>query len=105
MAACGPACAILLSAAALADRAGLFRPPQALITLGDWSYALYLTHQPLCFAAVAVSAQLLGIGWAGVLVGVVIGIILPFPVTWALHRFVELPAQDWGRAMARAIKP
>jgi exopolysaccharide production protein ExoZ len=105
MAACGPACAILLTAAVLADRAGLFRPHRALIVLGDWSYALYLTHQPIIFAAAILCAQVFGISWTGVAIAAVIGLILPFPVTWALHKFVEMPAQGWGRSLARRIKP
>ncbi len=105
MAACGPASAVLLTGAALADRAGLMRPPQALVTLGDWSYALYLTHQPLIFAIAAVSVQAFGVGWTGVAVTYLVGAILPFPFAWALHKLVELPAQTWGRSAARWIKP
>jgi peptidoglycan/LPS O-acetylase OafA/YrhL len=38
----GPACALILGAAWL-DRHGAVAPPFA-VTLGDWSYSLYLTH-------------------------------------------------------------
>lgn len=38
----GPACALILGAAWL-DRHGAFAP-RAAVTLGDWSYSLYLTH-------------------------------------------------------------
>ena len=103
MLACGPASALLLAGAALLDRQGRLAPPKALVTLGDWSYALYLTHQPIVYAATLLSVQAFGVGWLGVLVAVAAGLTVPFLATALLHRAVEKPAQDAGRRLAKAI--
>lgn len=103
MLACGPASALLLAGAALLDRQGRLTPPRPLVTLGDWSYALYLTHQPIVYAVTLLSAQTFGVGWTGVGVAVLGGLTLPFLATAILHHTVEKPAQEAGRRLARAI--
>jgi peptidoglycan/LPS O-acetylase OafA/YrhL len=101
---CGPAAAVLLAGTAFADRQGFFKPPKALVTLGDWSYALYLVHQPLVFFASILCLKAFGVGLTGVLAATVTGLILPFPAAWLLHTLVEKPAQSLGRKAAKQIE-
>lgn len=105
MLACGPASAILLAGAAMLDRQGRLAPPKALITLGDWSYALYLAHQPIVYAVTFLSATALGVGWVSLSVAVLGGLTLPFVAAGLLHHVIEKPAQQAGRRLARAIAP
>jgi len=103
MLACGPASALVLAGAALMDRQCRWSPPQALLTLGDWSYALYLTHQPIVYAATMLSAQALGVGWAGAAVAAFAGIALSVVAAATLHLALEKPAQTFGRRLSEAI--
>lgn len=103
MAACGPASALLLAGAALVDRLGRESPPQALVTLGDWSYALYLTHQPIVYAATMLSAKTFGAGWAGAALAAFAGIALSLFASALLHFALEKPAQTLGRRLSQAI--
>lgn len=104
MLACGPASALLLAGAAHADAHALARPHRALVRLGDWSYALYLTHQPIIFAVAYLAAESPLPAWAGVAVTVVLGLLLPFPVTAAIHTWIEVPSQNLGRTFAKHIE-
>jgi exopolysaccharide production protein ExoZ len=104
MLACGPASALVLAGAALLDREGRLAPPKPLVILGDWSYALYLTHQPIVYAVTLLSAQAFGAGWTGVGVAVLGGLTLPFLATAILHQGIEKPAQTAGRRLARGIE-
>ena len=105
MLACGPASALLVAAAVHADQHGMLRPPATLVRLGDWSYALYLTHQPLVFAITIVCAATFGHdSLSAVGIAIVLGLTIPFVATAVLHQFVERPAQSLGRNLARKIE-
>ena len=76
----------------------------AMIWIGARSYALYLCHAPVYAAAVAVSNW---IGHYDPVFGAFndfrnVGVALPvtFLAADATHRFVEIPARDYGRRMA-----
>ena len=103
MLACGPASALVLAGAALMDRQGRWSPPQALLTLGDWSYALYLTHQPIVYAATMLSAQALGASGAAAALATFSGIALSVIAAATLHLALEKPAQTFGRQLSQAI--
>lgn len=79
---------IIVSSARLESGAS-WRVPRWLVTLGDWSFALYLTH-----ALVLKAVQPFAAGWVAVAISV--------PVCLALsgiaYRFYERPVEKWLRA-------
>ncbi|GII03247.1 acyltransferase family protein [Planobispora takensis] len=85
------------------------RLPRFLVWLGLISYSLYLLHHPLLRLAYAVLYATVGdvralpvpvqaaltAGFAAAVLG----------LSWLTYRYVELPAQRFGRALARRVAP
>ena len=87
--------ALLVTAAARYDLSSPTVYPRALTCWGDWSYAIYLLHEPLMFWAfwalphqpeTAPTYPVMLVGAAGILLGCV-----------AFHYAVEQPLVRWGR--------
>jgi peptidoglycan/LPS O-acetylase OafA/YrhL len=77
--------------------------PRILIWLGSVSYAVYLIHRPLIdvmtwlFQVYGRPHGFLALGaWAALFTAVLLAL------GWIAHRFVELPAQRWGRNVLAA---
>jgi len=96
----GP-CALLVFGAAGLERAGAWRPAVALSRLGDWSYALYLTH--------VVTLSALGRLWsvaasdgawdnAAALAALFAGAVF---VAWLTHAYAERPMLTVTRSLRR----
>ncbi|MDX3386594.1 acyltransferase [Streptomyces niveiscabiei] len=90
--------AVLTFGAGLASRRR--RTPRVLVGLGTVSYSVYLVH-PLLLAVVDGTAGrrgedswLLEVGFCAVLL----------PVCVLTYRYVEVPGQEWGRAVARRTR-
>jgi peptidoglycan/LPS O-acetylase OafA/YrhL len=99
---------MLLSAAYGSEGTDRFLGKKIMQRLGDWSFSIYLVHQPLAFLlfslAIYASASSgapategpppvppLPIAWAIALI--YIGLVLLF--SWLTYRFVEVPARGW----------
>ena len=114
--------AILLYGLAALDIRGRFRSPRFLVSIGDWSYALYLSHMLVLsalkrifpFAAdiaeyrlgiPAPVADLLRVGTPGIadnLLFALTGIVASVIVAWLSYRFFEQPVlRAFGRIRAR----
>jgi peptidoglycan/LPS O-acetylase OafA/YrhL len=83
--------------------AALLQSP-LLIWLGAVSYSIYLVHEPV--------QRLLGVALASLVRGdaalftalwIPGAIVLPILAAWWLHIWVEVPAQRYGRGMARSF--
>jgi exopolysaccharide production protein ExoZ len=97
----GAAATAVVAAAALFEDSRQPRTPRWMLRLGDSSYSLYLSHTPVCVAAVALTARLqlpvwvlLGIAWTTSLGGSVLGGEL-------LFRWVEYPMIRFFRGRRR----
>jgi peptidoglycan/LPS O-acetylase OafA/YrhL len=73
--------------------------------LGAVSYPIYLANEPVQKALAYVLVSVLPAG-AGVfdVVWLPMSVALPIGAAALLHRYVETPAHQWGRAMARRGK-
>ena len=91
-------CALMIVAAATAELRGGAKILRARVTvlLGDWSYAFYLIHATLIYAALEiVGRQAPGwptLLWATMLLGASI------VAAWLLHAFIERPVEKRMRA-------
>ena len=83
--------------------AALLQSPP-LVWLGAVSYCIYLVHEPV--------QRLLGVALASLVRGdaalftalwIPGAVVLPVLAAWWLHVWVEVPAQRYGRGMARAF--
>ena len=73
------------------------RTPRILVTLGAWSYAMYLVHPIVSevLAPIKTSAPALFMAANAVTV---------LAASWAVHKFVELPSVDAGRRLTEKPK-
>lgn len=90
----GALCALVIAVAATRDIEGkhglsTWRP---LVLLGEWSFAFYLIHATLMYAAIEVFGTQHGSLWRSLFWG---GLLLIAATTaaWLLHRFVERPTE------------
>lgn len=79
-----------------------------LIGLGaDCSYSVYLFHGPvLALVGAPLLTELLGRGWnraPAVLAMSAVVLLLVYPLSWAVYRLVEKPANRYGEGLARRI--
>ena len=98
---------ILLSAAYGSESINAFLQSKPLQKLGDWSFSIYLMHQPLMFTIGAIMGYLNNdkLAVAGppppppdVITGWLIcfGVLaLVLSVSWLTYRFLEVPARHW----------
>ncbi|MFI6324988.1 acyltransferase family protein [Nonomuraea sp. NPDC050556] len=73
------------------------RVPRVLVWLGLISYSLYLVHHPLLRLFVEITGDL---RWSAVHVQVGLAVVFTAAIlgaSWLSYRFVEKPAQEWGR--------
>lgn len=86
-------CAVLIVSAASADLRGRSRlmTVRPVVALGEWSYAFYLIHATVIYAALELFGYRGG-GWAAVgwTTGVLAGSIA---AAWALHVYIERPLE------------
>lgn len=76
---------------------------QSLVTIGDWSYSIYLLHLPIAFAFgrlfaqtdLAIEVQALGILAATILITV--------PLSGLVYRFIELPGIAFGSVLLKQV--
>ena len=91
-------CALLIISVATADMRGKARAMKSrpMVALGEWSYAFYLIHATLIYAALEIFGYQPG-GWMSV---VWFGVLLALSIVaaWALHVFVERPLEKRMRA-------
>lgn len=87
-------CVLVIVAAATSDvngttRIGKWRP---LVLLGEWSFAFYLIHATLMYAAIEIFGTQHGSYWRTLFWG---GLLLGLSIlsSWLLHRFVEKPVE------------
>ena len=93
-----PAAMIVAGAVAL-EPLRAFRPPAALLRLGDASYAIYLCH----FVMVALVARLVGVTQAWLFVPAAVAVSLAAGL--AFHRWIERPLIAVFRAIPDSIAP
>jgi exopolysaccharide production protein ExoZ len=77
----------VVCAAEQKDRAAV---PAILVSLGDWSYAVYLSHV-LVLSALGRLVAVADRGAVGAAIVICAGLIASNGAGWALHRFVERP--------------
>ena len=97
-----PACALILGAAWL-DRFEM-KPPKFAVTLGDWSYSLYLTH----LLSLGLVAQLwLLMGWESTssLPFLIVAIALSIGVSGLTYRLIEAPLIQKAREARQNLFP
>jgi peptidoglycan/LPS O-acetylase OafA/YrhL len=98
----GPCFAVILFALVILERNGRIRVPDPLVWLGDASYSLYLTHNPVQSAISRVVPKLLpGSTWW---LGMGVAIVGCLAVTMAYHRYFEVPAIKALRRLARRTR-
>lgn len=95
-----PAAALLLGAAWL-DRHGV-RAPRFAVTLGDWSYSLYLTHL-LSLVAVAKLWTLVGLAALPSPFLIAVLITTSLIVAGLTYRLIENPLVDMARAARKRL--
>lgn len=86
-------CALLIIAVASIDLRGRSRVMnrRALVALGEWSFAFYLIHATIIYAAVDLFGKQPG-GWSGLLW--VAGLLtVSIVAAWALHVYIEAPVE------------
>ena len=86
-------CALLIISAASADLRGRSRLMRArpFVLLGEWSYAFYLIHATIIYAALKIFGYQRDV-WASLLWFVVL-LALSIAAAWALHVFIERPVE------------
>jgi peptidoglycan/LPS O-acetylase OafA/YrhL len=88
-----PAFGLLIASCASRELAGELRAPAALVTLGRWSYAFYLTHYPVLIATGRLGLDGLA------------AFIVAFGATLALSGLLftcfERPVERWLRSLGR----
>ena len=105
VAAFGIPSALIVYAIVSLEADGQFTAPQWLIDLGDWSYALYLSHLLVLSAAVRVWASAVpNIGVAGNLAFITLATATCIAAAWASYRFFrdsrsQCHAGDWRQAV------
>ncbi|KPP83202.1 MAG: exopolysaccharide production protein ExoZ [Oceanicaulis sp. HLUCCA04] len=100
VAAFGIPSALIVYAIVSLEADGQFTAPQWLIDLGDWSYALYLSHLLVLSAAVRVWASAVpNIGVAGNLAFITLATATCIAAAWASYRFFEIPVLNATRAI------
>ena len=84
----------------LAPLAAILRQ-RALLWLGAISYPLYIAHEPIQ-KALCVVLSALADGDAALFSAIWLpaSVLLPLLAAWGLHHWVEVPAVNWGRALA-----
>ncbi|MEL6246042.1 MAG: acyltransferase [Pseudomonadota bacterium] len=107
----GVPCALVVYGVACLDIVGEWRMPKIFTDIGDWSYALYLSHMLTLSALrralpeaadslealdgpIAGLAPLLRVGTPGLadnIVFLVLAIVTTLAVAWASHRYLERP--------------
>lgn len=79
---------------------GRITAPQWLVNLGDWSYALYLSHLLVLSAAVRIWSRLVpDIGIAGNIAFITLATATCIVAAWASYRFFEIPVLNGTRAV------
>jgi peptidoglycan/LPS O-acetylase OafA/YrhL len=68
------------------------RTPEWLVTLGAWSYAMYLVH-PIVSEVLAPAKATMPI------VFMTANVLTVLLAAWAVHRWVEMPSVDMGRKL------
>lgn len=100
----GAAVALLLIPLARAERRSArhapFRAPRALVRLGDGSYALYLSHDLVCWLVVAQAAAA-GLFWPTALAAC---LALSLVVGAAFHQLIERPLARLGRRLTEQAR-
>ena len=91
-------CALVIVAAATAELRGGARILRARVTvvLGDWSYAFYLIHATLIYAALEIVGRQAP-GWP-TLVWAILLLAASIVASWLLHAFIERPVEKRMRA-------
>jgi peptidoglycan/LPS O-acetylase OafA/YrhL len=72
----------------------------ALVHLGETSYSLYLFHLIVILALIHILHDRLSIYWI-----LCIAIPSALLMAWFSHRFIEMPANRFGKSMARRLNP
>lgn len=80
---------------ALLFRLGNDRTPKVLVTLGSWSYAMYLFHP-------SVSEVLAPLKQSMPAVFIVVNLTLVLAISWAVHRWIEQPCISVARRLTQA---
>ncbi|MEL7019771.1 MAG: hypothetical protein AAGL18_13690, partial [Pseudomonadota bacterium] len=103
-----PACAIIV-AMVLHGAGKRFLNHPFLIHLGDLSYSMYLIHFAILFALARGAAQLLPTQLqpaAAIAANLALGLltfVLVIPISQLTYSYIELPFQNLGRKVSRAI--
>lgn len=85
---------------------GALTAPAWLVAIGDWSYALYLSHLLVLSAGVRIWAELLpDAGPAGNIAFILLATGACIAVAWASYRYFELPVLKATRALGNQIFP
>lgn len=91
-------CGILIAATAAREMRGTkgWSGTSAIVTLGEWSYAFYLIHATILYAALAIFGRQHG-GWTSVawMIG---SLAVAVAVAGALHVWIERPVEKRMRA-------
>jgi peptidoglycan/LPS O-acetylase OafA/YrhL len=95
----------LVIAGIVAHRVRWMRAP-ALVTMGDWSYSIYLLHLPIAYTVMRLLDQAGFVRGDLNLSAILVALItsaLTIPLAGLVYRFVELPGIAIGAALLRRV--
>ena len=78
---------------------------RVLVWLGAVSYCIYLVNEPVQkLLGVGLAALVQGDAWLFTALWLPGATLLPIVASWWLHKWIELPAQRYGRGLGLAVK-